>query len=167
VAKKSYFDASIKRSIIKLLGEEAYTEKGEINRELIASKIFSNEVLLNQLNKIIHPFVAEQFENWVNEQKSPIVFKEAAILIETGGYKEMDAVIVVVADQEQRIQRVMKRDKVSREQVLSRIKRQWSDEQRIEKSDYIIINEQPERTALQLEECLERIKKRFSHRLIS
>lgn len=116
-----------------------------LNRQKLAEIVFNNPEKLKQLNSIIHPAVKKHFANWVlNFKKEPFVIYEAAILFESGSYKNCDMIITVTAPIESRIQRVVKRDKTTPEQVLSRINTQWKDEQRILKSDFVIENENPE-----------------------
>jgi dephospho-CoA kinase len=98
--------------------------------------------MLKQLNKIIHPAVKRDFDNWLQlNRNQPIVVKESAILFESGSYKDCDAVITVNAPINSRIQRVMARDNTNFEEVMSRINSQWTDEMRIEKSNYVVENE--------------------------
>jgi dephospho-CoA kinase len=121
---------------------EDITINAILDREKLASIVFSNPEKLKQLNAIVHPAVKVHFENWVNQnQNHPIIVKEAAILFESGSYKDCDKVISVITPLETRIERVIKRDSTSREKILQRINNQLSDEERISKSDYIIKNE--------------------------
>ena len=92
------------------------------------------------MNAIIHPQVAIHFQEWVRNQHGPYVIKEAAILFESGSHQHCDAVIMVTAPEEERIKRVMARDNVSREEVLARMRNQWSDLQKIKWADYVIEN---------------------------
>ena len=95
---------------------------------------------------------------WLEKhQKNPIVIKEAAILFESGSYNDCDFVITVTAPLEDRINRVIKRDRVSRDEVLSRIKNQWTDEQRISKSNFIIDNTGLDTIKQQIEIILNKI----------
>ena len=119
----------IRRKITKVFGKEAYKE-GQLDRKYIADIVFADETLLEQLNSIIHPKVATHFARWVKKQETAYCIKEAAILFENGGYAQCDKTILVVADKEERISRVMERDGVSRKQVEARMKHQWGrDEQ--------------------------------------
>lgn len=129
----------VQSKIIKLLGKESY-ENGQLNRKFISSKVFEDKELLEQLNQIVHPAVFEDFTDWVHKQVSAFVVKEAAILFESGAYNGCDYIISVVAMEELRIQRVIERDGISREEVLKRIQNQWTDELRIVNSDFIIRN---------------------------
>ena len=132
-------NSEVKVKIIAAFGEEAYNENG-LNKPFISKQVFQNNEKLKLLNSIVHPAVFQDFENWKKAQKSDIVMKEAAILIESGSYKDCDVVISVVVDIETRIARTIERDGLSREEILARINNQISDEERIAKSDFIIDN---------------------------
>ncbi len=132
-------DPEVKAQIIALFGPKAYNDSG-LNRAHIAQQIFNNKEQLNQLNSIVHPAVFRDFDHWKLQQTSNIVMKEAAILIESGSYKDCDIVISVLVEKEKRITRTMERDHLTREEVLKRINNQISDEERLEKSDFIIDN---------------------------
>lgn len=127
--------------IKEAFGEESYNDDG-MNRPYIASQIFNNQEKLQQLNSIVHPAVFNDFNRWVDEQNTDYVIKEAAILIESGSYKDCDIIISVVADKEIRISRTMERDGLDREQILNRMANQLTDEERKEYSDYVIDNSQ-------------------------
>lgn len=133
-------DAGIRSQLIALFGPAVYLPDMSIDRKYLASIVFNDPSLLLQLNAIIHPAVRKVFFEWCDRQQSPYVLLEAAILYESGFYKMMDKVIVVSTDQDQRIQRVMKRDGTTREQVLQRIGNQWTDEQRNKLADFVIHN---------------------------
>lgn len=120
-------------------GEEAYSENG-LNRKFISEKVFNQPALLQKLNQTVHPYVFDDFKNWLTQESGKFVVKEAAILFESGSYKDCDWIISVVADEEKRIQRVMERDDISREDVVKRITSQWTDAQKIQKSTYFIEN---------------------------
>lgn len=132
-------NSEVKVKIIAAFGEEAYNENG-LNKPYLSKQVFQNNEKLKLLNSIVHPAVFQDFENWKKAQKSDIVMKEAAILIESGSYKDCDVVISVVVDLETRIARTVERDGLSREEILARINNQISDEERIAKSDFIIDN---------------------------
>ncbi len=117
-------------------------ENDVLNRARLAEIVFNDSKKLDQLNAIVHPAVKNDFELWLQNNKNhDYVIYEAAILFESGRYKDCDIVITVTAPEEVRIQRVLKRDKTTREQVLSRMKMQWKDEERISKSNFVILNE--------------------------
>ncbi len=135
---------SVKKSVKALLGIEAYFKNGQPDRVFIASKIFSDKSLLDQINQIIHPVVQKDAERWAEQfDKSitPYVVKEAALLVENGSYRSLDALIVVTSPEEVRIKRVMLRDNISREEVLKRFRNQLPEEEKTKVADYIIIND--------------------------
>ncbi|MGV1001598.1 dephospho-CoA kinase [Empedobacter falsenii] len=132
-------NSEVKVKIIAAFGEKAYNENG-LNKPYLSKQVFQNNEKLKLLNSIVHPAVFQDFEDWKKAQKSDIVMKEAAILIESGSYKDCDVVISVVVDVETRIARTIERDGLSREEILARINNQISDEERIAKSDFIIDN---------------------------
>ncbi|MCB0661361.1 MAG: dephospho-CoA kinase, partial [Saprospiraceae bacterium] len=101
-------------TVKKIFGEEAYSSDGELNRPHIAQIAFNNPEKLQQLNAIVHPAVHKDSEDWHLAQDAPYTLNEAALMVESGGYKRMDKLIVVTAPLEIRIQRVMDRDHVTR-----------------------------------------------------
>lgn len=116
-------------------------ENGKLNRKKIADLVFSAPNLLKKLNEIIHPAVNKNFGIWLkNNEKYRYIVKEVAILFESGGYKKCDKIILVTAPEVVRIERVMGRDGVTKEQVLDRMKNQWKDEDKAVLSDYIVVN---------------------------
>ncbi len=129
----------IRTKICALLGEQSYVNN-QMNRSYIASQTFSNPTKLAALNAIIHPAVYADFEQWKNEQATDLVLKEAAILIETGGHLLCDIVVVVLVDQEIRVQRTIERDQLTRRQILERMNNQTTDDKRKEVANYIIDN---------------------------
>jgi dephospho-coA kinase len=129
----------LQQEIVALLGEEAFVE-GRYNTAFVAQEVFSNKEKLDKLNAIIHPYVQHDFLQWKQSQQAPYVIKEAAILFESGSYRDCDFIIMVTAPLEERIKRVMLRDKIDRETVEKRIKNQWNDEKKIELSTFVIEN---------------------------
>ena len=127
------------RSINSLVGTDLYL-KGSLDRSKLASIIFKDKFLLEKINLLIHPFVFDHFKTWVKEQTAPYVIMEAAILFESGASKLVDRVVTVIAPVEERVGRVIKRNKLSRDQVMDRIGNQMTDESRSELSDYVIRN---------------------------
>ena len=139
-ARKLMDDPGIIQKVQSVFDENV-VENNALNRKKIADLVFSAPEKLKKLNSVIHPEVKKHFLEWVNDHKDkPFVIKEAAILFESGTYKDCDKIIVVTAPEEIRVQRVMKRDKVTKEQVLDRINHQWPDEKKVELADYVIQN---------------------------
>lgn len=136
----------LRKDIISVLGEDAYKGK-RLNKTYISSKIFKNKELLLEMNKIVHPAVRKHFKAWVKKQETPYVIQETAIIFENGGQHNYDAIVLVTAPQDIRIKRVMDRDNVTKEQVMARIKNQWSDSEKIPLSDFVIENTDLKKTA--------------------
>ncbi|HRD39897.1 MAG TPA: dephospho-CoA kinase [Bacteroidia bacterium] len=144
-AKEMYFLPEVKEKVIALLGNEAYHADDSLNRAYISQKIFSDSSLLSKINSIIHPAVEKDFTSFKEEYKShKYIVKETALLFETGLYKKVDKIILVMAPLEERLKRVMQRDKSSREDVLKRISHQMPDEEKQPISDFVIDNNETE-----------------------
>ena len=133
-------NAFLKIRIIQLLGDKAYDQDGKYNRKWVAQKIFNNEKLLLELNKIIHPAVRDDFEFWVKEQKVDFVFKETALLFELNLDKNCFKTILVTADESLRIKRVMERDGKTCQEIKNIIQKQMSEQEKIKRADFIIQN---------------------------
>ena len=138
-------DADVKKAIIGLFGNEAYAS-GILDRTLLGNIVFTQPQKLNALNAIVHPAVAKDFKNWVDNQHYPYVIKEVAILFETGGYKQVDKTLLITAPEEKRIARVMKRDASSKKSIIDRMQNQWSDDKKIPLADFVIENSVWEQT---------------------
>lgn len=144
-AKAMYFLPEVKEKVIALLGIETYSPDGSLNRAYVSQKIFSDSSLLAKINGIIHPAVEKDFQTFMNEHKSQkYIIKETALLYETGLYKKVDKIILVMAPLEERLKRVMERDKSNREDVLKRISHQMPDEEKQPISDFVIDNNETE-----------------------
>lgn len=133
----------------------AIFDKKQLNRAKLAEIVFDNPYQLKTLNAIVHPAVRKDFKDWlIQNSKKPLVVYESAILFESGRYQDFDCIVSVTAPLEIRISRVLERDATNREQVLSRIKAQWTDEQRIAKSDFVIENVDLEMAKAKTDEIL-------------
>lgn len=132
-------DVNLIFEIKQLLGDDSYNDT-ELNRAYISKKVFEDKSLLHQLNALVHPAVAKDFLKWYQSQDAPYVIKESAILFESGSYTNCDVIITVTAPLEERIKRVMLRDNVTKKQVLHRVMNQLSDEEKIDRSNFIINN---------------------------
>ncbi len=137
-------DPVIRQQLIELFGTDVYLPDQTINRKFLAPIVFNNPNLLLKLNEIIHPVVRKAFYDWYEKQDAPYILHEAAILFETGFYKMMDKTITIATDENQRIERVMKRDGVTDQQVIARLRNQWTDEERIKHADFVIHNNDDE-----------------------
>jgi dephospho-CoA kinase len=140
-------DGILVSQIKKEFGDLSYDEEGNLNRAHLASFVFANADKLAKLNSLVHPRVAIDYQDWfvsVNNQ-SPYVLKEAALLFEAGSYRAVDKVIVVYAPANIRIERVEHRDpQRTREQIADIISRQWADEEKVKRADYVLVNDESE-----------------------
>ncbi len=132
-------NSELRSKIVSLFGENAY-RNDLLDRKYVANQVFNSPDKLQQLNNIVHPAVALDFELWKDKQESPYVIYEAAILFETDGYKKCDFIILITAPLDERIKRLQNRDKSSLEEIEARIKHQWSDKKKRKLSDFEIIN---------------------------
>jgi len=145
----------VKIAIQDLLGADSYINN-QVNTTFIAQKVFSDKLLLKQMNAIIHPAVRASFSEWADDQNSNLVFNEAAILFETNGYQQFDKTILVTAPNSIKIKRVLDRDKnMTVDAIEERMKNQWSDDQKIPLADYIIRNDENDMLLPQILEILE------------
>ena len=134
-------DKELQNNIIQLFGDKAYLNN-QLNRSYISTIVFDNPKKLNQLNSLVHPCVAIDFKKWVVENNTAeIVVKEAAILIESDAYKQMDSIVLVVADEKLRINRVSIRDGVQATAIKKRMDTQISDQMKMKYADHIINND--------------------------
>ena len=132
---------AVRQSLMQTFGKEVYFEDGSLNREWLGKRVFSDADELKKLNAIVHPAVIKDGEDWAAAQTSIYSVKEAALLFESGSYKALDYTILVVSPLELRIERVMQRDKVDREEVLRRINKQMPEEEKEKLSDCIVYND--------------------------
>ncbi|SFD29315.1 dephospho-CoA kinase [Algibacter pectinivorans] len=139
----------IKRKLIALFGEEVYVD-GQLNKPFIANIIFNDKSYLEKMNAIVHPRVGKHFQKWALKQEAPYVIKEVAILFENGGDKACDYVITVTAPIKTRIERVLKRDNTSKKKIEAIMKNQWTDEEKIKHSHFVIENTNLEETINQV-----------------
>jgi len=141
-AKSAYFFPELKPKIIALLGEQAYLSDASLNRAYIAKSVYADDLLLKKLNAILHPAVRQCMQNFVVNHPNQLIVKESALLYETGLEKEVDKVIVVDAPEEIRIQRSRKRDSISELEVRQRMAKQWSQAEKKQRADFILINDE-------------------------
>lgn len=143
-AKQLMHESSeLKKSIRQAFGWDTYDKKDNLNRAYLAKIVFNDPVQLNILNSLVHPAVFKDYHEWLEKMKAadyPYSVKEAALMFETDSYKQMDKIIVVTCPINTRIDRIMKRDHMKREEVLKRIENQLSDKDRLERADYVVKN---------------------------
>lgn len=151
---------NIKQKIQNLFSESILNSDATLNRKKIAQLVFNNPEKLKELNAIVHPKVRLHFSNWLKEHKNyPFVIKEVAILFETGGNKECDKVILITAPVSLRIERAMKRDNLTKDEILVRINNQFSDEEKIKMSDFVVENINLKETFLNIDKILKILAK--------
>lgn len=134
-------DETLKKQITATFGQDAY-QNGQLNRKYIANIVFNDAFKLEQLNALVHPATIAAAERWMQQQHTPYAVKEAALFFESGSAAGIDVIIGVFAPQALRIQRVMERDNIGRQEVLTRMGRQIDDEIKKLLCDYIIVNDE-------------------------
>jgi dephospho-CoA kinase len=157
-AKDIYFNAAVKEQVIELLGDNTYYATGVLNKAHISEQVFSNTDLLQRLNAIIHPAVKKDFDRFTELHPDKIIIKESAILFETGIYKTLDATILVTAPLNEKTERVMKRNNLTKAEVEKRMQAQWTDEQKIPLANYTINNANNEALIPQATDILNKIR---------
>ena len=135
-------DQNLIKEIKKIFGQEAYHKDGSLNRKHIAGIAFSDKDKLALLNAAVHPAVFNDGIEWHNAQENcPYTLKEAALLFESGSYKELDKVITVTAPENIRMERLLLRDQTTREAIKSRMDKQMPDAEKVNRADFIIYND--------------------------
>ena len=129
----------IKRKLLEEFGEQAYL-KNKLNRAFLANIVFKDKKKLAAINKIVHPSVANSFKRWLNKHDSAYAIQENAILFENKSADKFDFIITVTAPVQDKIDRVIQRDKITKEEVLARMNNQISDKEKIRKSNFVIEN---------------------------
>lgn len=159
-AKKIMEDESVKQRIQNIFSESILNENGSLNRKKIADLVFTFPDKLKELNAIVHPEVQSHFKKWLNDYKDhSFIVKEVAILFETGGNKQCDKVILITAPEELRLERAMKRDNLTKKDILVRIKNQLPDSKKKEMSDFVVENINLKDTFLKIDEILKILAK--------
>ncbi|MBL7800780.1 MAG: dephospho-CoA kinase [Chitinophagales bacterium] len=136
-------DKNLREGIRQLFGEDAFDTENNLNRAYIAGIVFKDEEKLLALNALVHPAVKADYDSWnaiLARKEYPYSLKEAALLVESGSYKDLDKLIVVSAPLADRIKRVMARDNISEEQVKARIDAQLPELEKVKLADYVIDN---------------------------
>ncbi len=132
-------DLKLRKELIRLFGTKVF-EDNHLNRKYLADIVFADKLKLIELEQIVHPAVRRDFKHWLKIQTKPIVMVENAILHKSGMDTLVDYVVFVTSEKQKRIDRVIKRDKTSLEQISRRIKNQDKEDFLLKKSDFIIDN---------------------------
>ena len=133
-------DEVLKNNIKELLGEEAYDANGFYNKKYVSEIVFNNDETRLQLNALIHPAVKIDFENWVNKQHAEFIFKETALLFELKLNESCYKSVLVTADDNIRIKRVMDRDQKTYREIEAVIDKQMPEKDKIKRADFVIFN---------------------------
>ena len=158
VSKKIVSENTYVRDQIRKFFGEDIIENEKISREKLAIQVFSNRKKLKKLNEIVHPFVKKEFDNWMSKRyDEKVVFKEAAIIFEANSHKNLDYIVCVTAKLQDRINRVMKRDKVDSYSVKKRISMQMSQIEKEKLSDFVIFNSKDDLVLPQIIKVLKKI----------
>lgn len=150
--------ATLREAIVARFGAECYTSEG-LNRGYLAERVFGDAEELAALNSLVHPAVMADFEAWAERQEGSYVVFESAILFESGLEQRVDMAVAVLSPEELRIERAMRRDGTTREQVVARIRRQLSDDERADRAKYAIVNVDLE----ELREDVEQLHRRLCY----
>jgi len=133
-------DRDLIKKIKNTFGSVIY-KSGELQKKELANIVFNNIQKLDQLNKLVHPVVKNRFSNWCKKQDASLVIKEAAILFESDSHLGLDAVICISCPDTIRVERVQKRDQMSKDEVLNRINKQMPQTEKEKLSNYVIVND--------------------------
>ena len=140
-------DPEVILGIKSLFGSDVYSCDAsgslDLDRKKIASEVFSSSEKLLALNRLIHPKVYGEFRTAVLNARNrgiKILVKEAAILFESGGNEGLDAVVVVAADLQERVERAVQKGMGTPEEIMRRIAAQWPQEKLMDKADYVLFN---------------------------
>ena len=147
--------------IKKEFGDDVYASNNLIKNKKLSSLAFRDNKALKNLNSLVHPFVKSNFKKWCINQNSKIVFKEAAILFESKSNIDLDRIICVSANKNIRIDRIIKRDNRSKEEILKIISSQMDQKEKEKLSDYVIFNDEKNSIILQLTDILNQLEKVF------
>ena len=149
-------DRELVNSIRSEFGAEAYNQ-GVLNTDFLADVVFNSPQALKTLNSLVHPVVSRDFNEWCLTNKGNTMAKEAAILVESGAYRQCDAVVVVDAPEDVRVRRVMERDGVSEHAIKSRMKNQMNPAELLKYADFMINNSGDELLIPQVKSILDKV----------
>lgn len=156
-------DGILISQIKKEFGDLSYHPDGSLNRSYLAGTVFANEAKLERLNKLVHPRVAVDYQNWLSRHSEEgYVLKEAALLFESGSYRTLDKIIVVTAPESLRRKRVLLRDPHRTvEEFEGIVEKQMPEEEKLKRADYIIVNDDATLIVPRVLELHERFKGGF------
>ena len=149
-------DVMLRAELIEAFGDAVYGASG-LDRAYLAKSVFGNDEALRKLNAIVHPAVMRDFAAWAEVQEGDYVVLESAILFEAGLVDRVDSVVAVMAPESLRLERAMARDGASRDEILRRIRSQMSDDERMERAKYAVVNIDREELAEDVEQLHRRL----------
>lgn len=132
----------VRAALIETFGKDTYHPDGSLNRAYLGNLVFNSTEQLEKLNQIVHPAVFKAFDDWVGKQNSPYVVKEAALLFESGSHQLCNINVLVISPEELKIARISKRDHAKREEILARMAKQMTDQEKIPLADYHLQNDE-------------------------
>jgi dephospho-CoA kinase len=151
-------DPVLRAGLTKLFGEQTYTADGSLDRAYLAKQIFGDAAKLAQMNALVHPAVGQDSRRWLKEESvangKAFALREAAILFESGAYKDCDLVVTVYAPEATRLARVLERDKTTSEAVLARMAKQLPEQQKMLAADFVVYNDGVHALAPQIEQLI-------------
>jgi dephospho-CoA kinase len=150
-------EPDLKAAIIRHFGEETY-KNGELDRKYLAGIVFNDKKKLELLNSLTHPVTIQDAAKWMQQQTTPYIIKEAALLFESGADKNLDHIIGVYAPQHIRVKRVMERDGLVVEDIMKRISRQMDEDTKMKRCDFVIMNNEEQLVVPQVLALHERFK---------
>lgn len=150
----------IRKKLLSLFGETVFSGS-QLNKQVLAALIFSDKKNLEEVNRIIHPVVLQDFLHWTEQQTTPFVAMESAILFESGFNTFVDVILTVTAPIDVRIDRIQQRDGLTKEQILQRLANQWPEEEKLKRSDFVLCNDNEQALIPQVIQVLPALKKKF------
>lgn len=153
-------NTEIRSALTGLFGTTLYSNDNTLDKKKLAEIIFNDKTALQKVNVIVHPVVLEDFRQWSLLQSGNLVFFESAILFEAGLEKNFDLIISVYASPQTRIQRVIDRDRVCREEVIKRIENQMADDIKCQKSDFTIYTDRGLDLNQQIKDIIEQLNQK-------
>lgn len=135
-------DPELRKKLEEEFGSAIFDDQGQLKSKQLAQIVFHDRGALETLNGLVHPRVRSDFAEWTAQfHEMPYILQEAALLVETGSYQNLDRLITVTASEETIIKRIMKRDQTNRESVKARMKNQLPESEKVAKSDFVIAND--------------------------
>ncbi|MBT3524501.1 MAG: dephospho-CoA kinase [Flavobacteriaceae bacterium] len=129
----------LKLKLIECFGSSTYSN-GLLNKKYVSNLIFNDSIALNKINSIVHPEVFNDFKQWKSKLNNDYVIYESALVFESGSYKSNDYNILVTSEFNLRVERIIKRDNIKKDDVLLKINNQWADQKKIPLADYVLKN---------------------------